>query len=261
MERVPLAVPNPQEQQAITAALSDVDGLVSALDQLIAKKRALKLGAMQQLLTAKTRLPGYTAAWGTRPLHRLVTFISTANNPRKDLGNEGSVLYVHYGDVHGYPQPIMDCTTVPLPRIAGEKVSDVEHLQTGDLVIANASEDYAGIGKSVEVRIGASQEVVAGLHTLVCRGLSGQWADGFKGYLQFVPAFKNALIRAATGISVYGISKRHVAEVSLSLPGSAEQRAIVAVLRGFERNGDIFNSYVGDRWPSAVMINGSQAAC
>jgi type I restriction enzyme S subunit len=51
------------EQRAIAAALSDVDGLLGALDRLIAKKRDLKQAAMQQLLTGQTRLPGFHGEW------------------------------------------------------------------------------------------------------------------------------------------------------------------------------------------------------
>ena len=51
------------EQRAIAEALSDVDGLIAALDKKIAKKRLLKQGAMQQLLTGKKRLPGFTDVW------------------------------------------------------------------------------------------------------------------------------------------------------------------------------------------------------
>ena len=56
--RAPIA-----EQRAIAEALSDVDGLIAALDKKIAKKRLLKQGAMQQLLTGKKRLPGFTDEW------------------------------------------------------------------------------------------------------------------------------------------------------------------------------------------------------
>lgn len=51
------------EQQAIAEALSDIDGLIAAVDKKIAKKRLIKQGAMQQLLTGKKRLPGYTGEW------------------------------------------------------------------------------------------------------------------------------------------------------------------------------------------------------
>ncbi|PKM81031.1 MAG: restriction endonuclease subunit S [Firmicutes bacterium HGW-Firmicutes-14] len=55
--RVPL--PTLAEQTAIANALSDTDALIQSLEKLIAKKRAIKQGAMQQLLTGKKRLPGF----------------------------------------------------------------------------------------------------------------------------------------------------------------------------------------------------------
>ena len=59
------------EQRAIAAALSDVDGLLGALDRLIAKKRDLKQAAMQQLLTGQTRLPGFHGEWVVKTVAEL----------------------------------------------------------------------------------------------------------------------------------------------------------------------------------------------
>ena len=63
-----VAVPPKHEQRAIAEALSDVDKLLGSLEKLIAKKRAIKQAAMQQLLTGKTRLPGFGCEWETRRL-------------------------------------------------------------------------------------------------------------------------------------------------------------------------------------------------
>jgi type I restriction enzyme S subunit len=65
--RIPLP-PTLAEQQAIAEALSDVDALISALDRLITKKRAIKQGAMQELLTGRRRLPGFDGEWEVRHL-------------------------------------------------------------------------------------------------------------------------------------------------------------------------------------------------
>ena len=67
-ERLRLAWPPEPEQRAIAEALSDVDGLLGALDRLIAKKRDLKQAVMQELLTGKTRLPGFEEEWGRKCL-------------------------------------------------------------------------------------------------------------------------------------------------------------------------------------------------
>lgn len=59
--KIPL--PPVNEQRAIATALSDVDALLAAQDKLIAKKRDIKQAAMQQLLTGKQRLPGFSGEW------------------------------------------------------------------------------------------------------------------------------------------------------------------------------------------------------
>ena len=69
--------PTKAEQEAIAEALSDADALIESLDQLIAKKRDLKQGAMQELLTGKKRLPGFSGEWEAMPLGEIA-------QPRKD---------------------------------------------------------------------------------------------------------------------------------------------------------------------------------
>lgn len=69
-------VPLPREeaeQSAIATALCDVDALLAAQDALIAKKRAIKQGAMQELLTGKRRLPGFGGEWEVRRLGDVLT--------------------------------------------------------------------------------------------------------------------------------------------------------------------------------------------
>ena len=58
-----IAVPKKEEQTEITAALSDIDALIANLEKLIAKKKDIKQGAMQELLTGKRRLPGFEGEW------------------------------------------------------------------------------------------------------------------------------------------------------------------------------------------------------
>ena len=68
LSEIPVRLPPLAEQRAIAEALSDVDGLLGALEELIAQKRAIKQAAMQQLLTGKTRLPGFCGKWETKQL-------------------------------------------------------------------------------------------------------------------------------------------------------------------------------------------------
>jgi type I restriction enzyme, S subunit len=78
---LPVAVPPLAEQRVIAATLSDVDALLGGLDRLSAKKRDLKQAAMQQLLTGKTRLPGFQGAWNSKRLGQLAK-IQRGASPR-----------------------------------------------------------------------------------------------------------------------------------------------------------------------------------
>ncbi|MBT1073961.1 restriction endonuclease subunit S [Geobacter grbiciae] len=77
VESFPVPVPRPSEQRAIAAVLSDVDALIASLDRLIAKKRDMKQAAMQELLTGKRRLPGFSGEWEVKRLGDLCEKITT----------------------------------------------------------------------------------------------------------------------------------------------------------------------------------------
>ena len=68
-----LSIPSGDEQRVIAKVLSDVDGLIDSLEALIAKKRAIKQATMQQLLTGKTRLPGFSGDWETKQIGDVVS--------------------------------------------------------------------------------------------------------------------------------------------------------------------------------------------
>ena len=85
---LPIIVPPTiEEQQAIASALSDVDALITALEQLITKKRNIKQGAMQQLLTGEKRLPGFCGEWSEVKLGNECELITKGTTPTS-LGRE-----------------------------------------------------------------------------------------------------------------------------------------------------------------------------
>lgn len=57
--KLPVAIPPPPEQHRIASTLSSIDAVITTLEKVIAKKQAIKTAAMQELLTGKTRLPGF----------------------------------------------------------------------------------------------------------------------------------------------------------------------------------------------------------
>ena len=217
------------EQEAIASALSDTDALIESLEQLVAKKRQLKLGAMQELLNGRRRLPVFGGEWKIYRFDQLFAILRNGSNSRSELSPHGEVAYVHYGDVHTHPSSALNPHTLR-SYIRREKVRSLPRLADGDLLMADASEDTDAIGKAVEVFGLAGTEAVAGLHTIALRGHKSLLADGFKGYIQHLPGVHEALVRLATGVSVYGITKSGVKTIEVAIPKPEEQSAIAAVL-------------------------------
>lgn len=230
-ENLKLAWPSRQEEQeVIGGALDDADRLIEGLDRLIAKKRDLKQAAMQKLLSGHVRLPGFTKKWPLRRLGDHVSYLSHATHARAVLVTEGAVRYLHYGDVHAALTVSLDPRSMPMPFVPECLARRIDRLETGDLVLVDASEDLVGIGKSVEIVGADGFEIIAGLHTITARFDKSVLADGFKGYLQFMRPFKSQLERLAAGTKVFASSKSHVSSVEMELPEVDEQVPIAAVL-------------------------------
>lgn len=217
-------------QEAMATALVDADHLISALARQIAKKQSIKRGIMQQLLTGRTRLRRFTWPWVDVHLGDHVTYVRTVALSRAQLDAVSPLRYLHYGDIHTREAVRLGAASEPMPRVAGRLVSTAGRLQVGDVVFADASEDPDGVGKSVEITSVPQEGLVPGLHTIAARFDKMVLADGFKAYLQFIPAFRGALLRLAAGTKVLATTRAYVSSIDLSLPRVEEQRAIAEVL-------------------------------
>ncbi|MFL0072439.1 restriction endonuclease subunit S [Tenacibaculum maritimum] len=93
--QIPLP-PTLKEQKAIATALSDVDNLITSLENLIAKKQAIKQGAMQQLLTPPhkggKRLPGFSGDWVEKKLGNLGDCIIGLTYKPSNVANSGTLV-------------------------------------------------------------------------------------------------------------------------------------------------------------------------
>jgi type I restriction enzyme, S subunit len=223
--------PTKGEQEAIAEALCDTDFLIEALEQLIAKKRHVKQGAMQQLLTGDARLPGFEGGWESRTFGDLFEYCSTATNSRADLVTEGEAYYVHYGDIHTKFHAHLDFRRDRPPMIDRHRCRNATRLRNGDWVMADASEDLNGVAKAVEI-LGLPEGVdaVAGLHTFLLRERGETYIPGFKGHLGGLESLHQKFLRVVTGMKVFGVSKAALKDLLLPVPPPPEQTAIATIL-------------------------------
>jgi type I restriction enzyme, S subunit len=168
--------------------------------------------------------------WEVISFDKAFYFLSTASYSRAEISKDADVKYVHYGDIHTKLEHFLDFKYCELPTIKNEQLKTYSLIKEGDLIMADASEDYEGIGKSVEVRNIGNNKAISGLHTFLLRGKEGVFSNEFKAYLHSNKIIKTQYDKLATGLKVYGVSKSNLKQIQIPLPPLPEQTAIATVL-------------------------------
>ena len=233
VKKLPIVYPaTEQEQTAIAEALSDADSLIASLEKLIEKKKAIKQGTMQELLTGKKRLPGFSGEWLESPLCDLFTFSGGLSASREQLSITG-FPYLHYGDIHGSTKTYIDVSMDNIPRIDIDikKVSPTTLLNNGDVVFVDASEDDEGASKHIVIRNTNSIVFISGLHTIVAKSKTDVIKNAYREFC-FTPKYIKIQFKYyAAGTKVTGISKQNIAKIYLCYPeDTTEQTAIASIL-------------------------------
>lgn len=124
-----IVLPSMQEQQRIASALMNIDALISNLDKLIAKKQAIKKGAMQELLTGKKRLPGFKGEWKEIELGD-VSDIKTGSSNAQDADPNGKYpFFIRSEKVERSNKYVFDCEAILIP---GEgRIGEIFHYIKG----------------------------------------------------------------------------------------------------------------------------------
>lgn len=225
LRKLPICVPtDPGEQRAIAAALSDVDGLIASLDRLIAKKRAIKQAAMQQLLTGKTRLPGFKGKWPTITLGRLGHFLK-GRGVTKDEAASGDIACVRYGELYTHHNDIIRSFN---SRISPAVARTAVRLQLGDVLFAGSGETKEDIGRCAALVSG--EEAYAGGDIVILRPDEGKSDAGFLGYFLNTSAINRQKASRGQGDAVVHISSVALAAILCRMPEPNEQAAIANVL-------------------------------
>jgi type I restriction enzyme S subunit len=222
---VPIPLPAPPEQHAIATALSDVDALLGALNRLIAKKRDLKQGAMQQLLTGQIRLPGFHGEWDQARLGDLFSFKNGLNKAKEFFGYGTPI--VNYMDV-------FSSSVIHASKIDGRvSLSRAElnnfDVQKGDVFFTRTSETTKEIGMASVMFDEALDTVFSGF-VLRARPLNARLSDAFKAYC-FGSAFVRNQITSKASYTTRALTNgKLLSEVVLPLPIIDEQTAIASAL-------------------------------
>ena len=222
-------LPPVSEQRAIATALSDVDALLTQLDRLIAKKRDIKQAAMQQLLTGKTRLPGFDGAWRTGTVGDVVEALEAgvSVNSMDDPPTPGAPSVLKTSAVSAgrfLPEECKRITAADIPRARINPLANtilISRMNTPDLVgeVAYVPVDHPWLflpDRLWMTRLKPGTRVDA------------RWL----AYLLSNRAYQQQIKASATGTSgsMKNISKDSLLNIPVPFPEHEEQTAIATLL-------------------------------
>lgn len=225
-------LPSMKEQQAIADTLSTFDTYISDLTELIEKKRAIRDGTLEDLVSGKKRLDGFSRKWKTYPFSELFNLVSNNTLSRDKLSDRGVIGNIHYGDVLiKYTDVLTDEDRIPRVK-DGICVDRNNLLRVNDVVLADTAEDET-VGKVTQIGC-VSIPLVGGLHTVICRPVVAT-AIGYLGYYMNSKGYHEQLIPYVTGIKVSAISKKSLKCTALTIPTDIkEQQAIADTLAAMD---------------------------
>lgn len=218
---------DPAEQRRAAGALEDADELIVRIEHLIAKNQAVKQGMMQQLLTGRTRLPGFAGAWMTTTLGELGSFFKGRGVRRDDVRATG-VPCIRYGELY---TDFVNYTATTRSFVTPEVASTALRIRSGDLLFAGSGETREEIGLCVAY-VG-DVPAVAGGDIVVLRGSA--FNPIYMATLANSPIVARQKARAGQGDAVVHINSRALAAIVVSIPSRAEQDAIAEVLTDADR--------------------------
>jgi len=218
--RVPL--PPVLEQKVIANALSDADALIESLEQLLAKKRNIKQGAMQELLTGRKRLPGFSEEWEEKTLGSLGTFLK-GSGIKKDEALSGSLPCIRYGEIYTIHN---DYIKAFHSWISSEVAATARLIREGDLIFAGSGETKEEIGKCVAFV--DAFEAYAGGDIVILRPTNANAI--FLGYYLNTAPICAQKASKGQGDAVVHISATSLADIEIRLPSVEEQTAIATTL-------------------------------
>ena len=229
LSSIELDIPPYHEQRVVAEVLSDVDRMLGALEFLIAKKSAIRLASMQQLLTGKVRLAGHSGEWIMKRLGDIGSCMrGVSYDPLTDVSNhdkDTTVRLLRSNNVQGAAVFSGDVQYVNCNRVA-----DTQIMRQNDILICMANGSKELVGKSGLFTLSDGNLYTFGAFMGCFRTALSGYDPRFVFYLLQTSAFRDYLGQTLAGSSINNLRPVDIETAMFRFPDRHEQAAIVAVL-------------------------------
>ncbi|MDO5669003.1 MAG: restriction endonuclease subunit S [Corynebacterium sp.] len=209
------------EQSRVSRALSDTDDLIESLERLISKKKAIKQGMMQELLTGRTRLSGFTEPWTNIVLGDVARFGKGSGLPKSALTSSGFTPCIHYGELFTHYGPEIIHVTSRTNLTDRMVVSE-----DFDVLMPTSDVTPRGLAKASSIH---ERGVVLGGDIMIIRPDKGRAHGPFLAHA--IRHDANQVLQFVRGSTVYHLYAADMQNFTLAIPSVEEQRVIAQVLR------------------------------
>lgn len=242
-----LKVPPLPEQQRIAKALSDVDSLIFTIEKLLQKKKNIKQGTMQELLTGKKRLLGFAKSNNTKmtelgeipedwEVNRLGDYVSIVRGgsprPIQDYltTNSDGINWIKIGDV----KPEDKYIVATEEKIIPEGKSRSREVHKGDFILSNSM----SFGRPYILQIDGC------IHDgwLAIQNYQETFDSDFLYYLLGSDEIYKQYIEMAAGSSVQNLNKQKVRNLIIPILDKEEQNSIAKILSDMDNEIDLLNT-------------------
>lgn len=183
----------------------------------------------------KLRFKEFKGKWKEKKYGDIYSFYVTNSFSRDNLNYiDGVVKNIHYGDIHTKFSTLFNIVNEDTPFINSNvelsNIKDECYCLVGDLIVADASEDYADIGKTMEITNLNNEKTLAGLHTFLARPDKYDMALGYSGYMLQSWKIRWQVMRESQGTKVLSLSTKRLSNIHLIIPQQQEQQKIASFL-------------------------------
>lgn len=215
------------EQERIAGALSNIDTLIGALTEQIEKKRHIKQGTMQQLLTGKKRLAGFTGEWKNVRLSEICDFAKGKGLKKEYLTDSGQYKCILYGEIFTKYDGIIKSV------VSRTYVYEGTPSKKGDVLMPGST---TTIGIDLVKAVALNEEnVLLGGDVIILRPKEKQACADFLAYL-ISNVDRNKVADVTQGITIIHLHAKNMVDIVYTIPPTiAEQSAIAAVLSGMDK--------------------------